>query len=429
MALQCFVDAFNVLASGVSGQTIVRTGYGFQPKCCLYWWSGRMETTDISVTSGDVKPGVGVACSATDRRCITAQMDDLAGTMACDGRQSDAACIETLTLTGSLDGSVDLQSFDSDGQTLVIDNPFGLSQTHRIHCLAIGGSDLANAATFQFQVPTTPGNADVTGLSFQPTAVILFSAGIATAPPAGAIHSRYSLGFATGSGAQGVCAAMDTDATNSDVSGRYSRSSECMAVMDTASTITARASFVAFLSTGFTLNWLEVSGTQYYVFGLALRGGQFLAGNFAQSTTLNGSVVETGVGFTPTGLLVASVFTTESAADVQSAQYQWNVGAATSPSNRASQGVASRNGAASAICLSGSRGDSLLVGSNIAAGTADGQVDMQALGSDGFTAIMDVAALGQHLTLYLAMGSSVGTPAAKSLPPARRPWRYFRGRR
>src|SRR5262245_36073591 len=136
MALSCFVDAFNI-GTGAAASTVVRTGYGFQPKACIYFWSGRTESTDAGGRL-DLKPGIGVACSATDRRCVVTQSDDAAGTMATDRRHDNAQCIEALTIAGATEGLADLQSFDTDGQTLIIDTQF--TTNLHVHCLAFGGS-------------------------------------------------------------------------------------------------------------------------------------------------------------------------------------------------------------------------------------------------------------------------------------------------
>src|SRR4029434_11297977 len=122
MALSAFVDAFNI-GTGAVASTVVRTGYGFQPKACIYWWSGRTESVD---TTGalDLKAGIGVATSSTDRRCVMVQSDDSVGTSATDRKHNNAQCIECLDLTGAIDGNADLQSFDAGGKSPVIHDQF-----------------------------------------------------------------------------------------------------------------------------------------------------------------------------------------------------------------------------------------------------------------------------------------------------------------
>jgi hypothetical protein len=67
VALQAFFDSFNV-TTGAIGTTIVRTGYGFQPKAFLLWGFGRTEAGPAA-GRGTLKATIGLATSATDRRC------------------------------------------------------------------------------------------------------------------------------------------------------------------------------------------------------------------------------------------------------------------------------------------------------------------------------------------------------------------------
>ena len=187
MALSAFVDAFNI-GTGAAASTVVRTGYGFAPKACIYFWSGRTESVN-AVGGLQLKQGIGLATSASDRRCVTAYSGHAVGTSRSQRKHNNAQIIEALLdpidapPTGTIDGNADLQSFDGDGQTLVIDDAF--TNSLRVHCLALGGSDLAQVTTFQFQAPLATGTQDVT-LGFQPDALLLVSVGYATAPPAAA---------------------------------------------------------------------------------------------------------------------------------------------------------------------------------------------------------------------------------------------------
>lgn len=419
MALQCYVDAFNI-GTGAVASTVIRTGYGFQPKACIYYWAGHTSATDTSARM-DIKAGIGVATSATDRRCVTVQSDDGPTNMATDRKHNNAQCIECLTTAGAVDGNADLQSFDAGGQTLVIDDQF--TTDLRVMCLALGGSDITNVATFQLQAPTATGNADFTGLSFQPDAILLFSAGITTAPPSTATSHLLSIGAATGT-AQAVFACMDVDAGGNSATGSYSQLTECVALMASATSITFRASFVSFLSNGFRLNWVEVTTGQPYIFGLALKGGSYLVGDISVPATLNATQVETGFGFQPSGALFLTDANTVPTADVSNTNLYASIGAMSSASNRGAQGWNSAHNTTTAQCTTAVDHDAVLVVPGNA--VVVGLVDVQSVESDGFTTIVDLAMGGAVSVWYLACGSSGGAPAQKAPPPRRSPLRFSR---
>src|SRR4030095_5297250 len=405
MALSAFVDALNI-GTGAVSSTVVRTGYGFQPKACLYWWSGGTESVD---TTGalDLKAGIGVATSSTDRRCVTVQSDDSVGTSASDGKHNNAQCIERLDLTGAIDGNADLQSFDAGGQTLVIDDQFTTSL--RVHCLALGGTDLTNVATFQFQAPLATGNADFTGLSFQPDAILLFSVGLATAPPASAVSWQLSLGVATGSGAQGVVGAVDPDALGAPAPGGYGYGGECVALPTTSTLVTFRAAFVSFLSNGFRLNWLEVDGTtQPYIFGLALKGGSYLVCNLLTKLDTTTTMVESSFGFQPSGLFFLGTGNPPSTQATTSLQAVLVQGAATSTTNRGTQGWASKSGASSTCGSTLQHAECYADVTPATPGTLKSMMDIQSIDSGGFTSIMDDADSVAAYVTYLAMGNGAG---------------------
>jgi hypothetical protein len=415
MALSAFVDAFNI-GTGAVASTVVRTGYSFQPKACIYWWSGRTESVDTA-GSLDLKGGIGVATSATDRRCVTVQSVNGVGTSVTDRKHNNAQCIECLDTAGAVDGNADLQSFDAGGQTLVIDDQFVTSL--RVHCLALGGTDLTNAATFQFQAPLATGNADVTSLSFQPDAILLFSVGYATAPPAVTVTNLLSIGVATGAGAQGVIAGIDPDAFGTITAGGYGYGGECVALQSSSTAVAFRASFVSFLSNGFRLNWLEVDGaTQPYVMGLALKGGSYLVGDLLTQTDTTTPMVEASFGFQPTALFFLGYGKAQSTQDTATNTYALSLGAATSPSNRGAQGVLSKNGPSSSCGVALEHDACYVDQVNASPGTLDSLLGLQSIDSGGFTAIMDDADSVQSYVTYLAMGNAVITGNQYTITPS-----------
>jgi hypothetical protein len=407
VALSAFVDAFNSTSGGVVGATVVRTGYGFQPKACVYFLNGQVGTVDI-VGRKSNRVGMGFAVSPTDRVCVCVNADDAAGTMNTDRRHSNSACVAAFSISSTLDGLLDLQSFDAGGQTLVVDDTFSVS--YRVHALALGGADLVSAATFQFQAPTATGDQDFTGLAFEPDCVLLTSIGYGTAPTALTTDHILSLGMATSSANQAVCAVFDLNASANSATAHYSRTDECVAILASTTSLTFRASFVSFLPNGFRLNWSEVTTGQPYVLGLALQGGSYRVGSFTMPATLNGTEAVSGLGFAPTALLFLSTGAALEAADTPALERQGSIGVATSATNRGAQGWFSQDAQAASVCASIVEHDNVVALPDAAGGVA-ALMDLQSLDSDGFTVITDDAPAATTVVHYLAMGSAVAPGA------------------
>src|SRR3990172_4938301 len=196
MALSSFVGSFST-GTPLITQTVVVTGVGFQPKVVIFWHSGRSESTD-AIGRATTKRGFAIATSTTNRRALSSVSVDASADSTTSHAHSDVACI--ISNTGaSIDGSLDLQSFDSDGFTLVCDSATWPAD-RRIHFLALGGTTLTNANLVSFQEPAATGTQDITGFGFNPTAVLFFGISLTSAPPDGAFTSNMFLGAVTASG-------------------------------------------------------------------------------------------------------------------------------------------------------------------------------------------------------------------------------------
>lgn len=407
MPLQCFVDTFNI-GTGAVASTVVRTGYGFQPKACLYWWSGRTEST-TTFARKTLQVGAGMASGPTARACVTSLSQDTPTTMVTNRRHDAANVIACTTTADATDGSADLQSFDADGQTLEITDQF--TTDLRVQCLALGGTDLTDALVVQFSGPGANGNQDTTTVGFQPDALVLLSSIQDVA--SGTVQNftgQVVLGVATGPSNQGVVALTDADNVGTSQTSRYTYGGECLASCDfAAANIERRATFDSFLVNGFRLNWLEFNSAGFQYFALALKGGRFAVGHCVTSTTINTTIPVTGLGFAPSGLWLMSAAAAEDVQDTSRTQATLALGAATSPSNRACQSVVSEHAVATAVCASSTREDACLQLLNSGSVSA-GVVDVQSMDTDGFTLIMDVADVTttKYVT-YLAVGS---VPAA-----------------
>lgn len=405
MALSAKVGAFNT-TTDVATSTVEVTGLGFEPKAIIFWWTKSTSTGTDEVAGGSISTGMGLATSSTSRRVVAMQSEDASAAADTDRFHSDAACVHILTISGATDGDLDVVSFDADGFTLVVDDQFTAS--YRVHYIAWGGSDITDVATGAATAPAGTGNSDVTGPGFQPDMVIIMASRQTGAPPAQSTNAAISFGFAAGGG-QGVLGLGSVHNQTTMDTGSYCYSGNVIGVPSATSPIdvSRRASFVEFISTGFTLNWLETNSGDY-VHWLAIKGGEWLVGSLLTQTDTTTDIAESGFGFQPSGALLLSHCNSESSSDTIQDHNRASIGAFSSTTDRGAQGHLDQDNVGDSVCTLAVEHDAVYV--NIATDeTVQGLMDIKSVDSDGFTCIMDDADPAQAFVTYLAFGS---TPAA-----------------
>jgi hypothetical protein len=147
VAFSAKVGAFNT-GTGAVASTVVVNDVGFQPVALIVWYSLSTSTGTDSTGAGNLNYGIGFATGASDRRTCSIQVENGSNSADTDRFTTDAALVQTITIGGATAGLLDVQSFDSGGFTLVVDDQFPSSI--RVHYLALGGSDITNAATGSF---------------------------------------------------------------------------------------------------------------------------------------------------------------------------------------------------------------------------------------------------------------------------------------
>lgn len=406
MPLQAKVGSFSS-GTGALSSTVAVTGVGFQPKAILFWWSGRSESTD-AIGRATLYRGFGAVAGTTDRQAAGTTSADAAASIDAARLSRNDAVVAVMTAAGVVDGLLDLQSFDSDGFTLVVDDVMPRDQ--RISYLALGGTSLTNAATGFFSMPVTTGNFDYTSLAWQPDCVIFFSSNLTSDPPNdSASRGHLMIGAATGSANQGVWSAgvgPESNATSQSKS--YATDAECIAFLgSTPTTVSARAAFVSFLSNGFRLNALVSSSARRVQF-IALKGGNYLVESLLTQTDTVTAITESGFGFAPSGVLFVSHGQTKSTTDTVQTHDRLSIGAASSTSSRTAQGTLDEDGLADTQVSTAIEHDEVYVNISTSS-TIDGLMDLQSLDSGGFTAIMDDADPAQAFVWYLAVGPGGAT--------------------
>jgi hypothetical protein len=408
MGYSAHAGSFNLDSTKTAGQTLAVTGVGFTPKVVFFFWGGSSATGD-SVAGGNMQPGFGVMTGLTSRGMAGGSAVDAAASST--NRYfmiSDQPIAINTAGTTSTDGKYDFSSFDADGFTLVVDDQ--ISTDYRISYLALGGTDLTNVAVNAFALPTSTGNFNVTGVGFQPDAVVFMAAGSPTSLPGASTPQAMGFGFATSSSAQGTVSAYGTSGQATMVEKGYGYNGECFTIGQSGST---RVSFVSFGSDGFTLNRLEGT-TANYVIAVSLKGGQYLVGDL--TTRTDGNDISETVGFTPAGLLFLSANRALSTQDTVTAHNRASIGAATSTSNRACAAWSSEDAIADSetayanydsACYAFVKDDAI-----------EALMDIKSIDSSGFTCVMDDTETNACWVTYLAIGPTTVAPTTISLSAA-----------
>jgi predicted membrane protein len=381
-AMSTKVGAFNT-GTGAANTTVQVTGVGFQPKAVIFWWTNITGTVD-AFSGGHIKQGFGVAASATSRWAVGTQSENVSVVSDTDGIHRNDAVIATLLIDGTVDGLMDLQSFDSDGFTLIIDDAF--INNMRIHYLALGGADITNVTTGLFQEPGATGNQSITGLGFRPDFVLFGSAGSFSAPPWDASDLPFMIGAATGPNNEVVCVYDSENAQETMDTQSYCFGDESIALIGATTEVTdGRAAFTQFTSDGFDINWLEWASTRYVSY-LAIRGGSYFVGDDLTATATGATLPITGMGFSPKAGLVFGSGKAEDTQDAVSDQNRFVMGAFTGTTERGAQGTFDEHNRANSDTERAVEHDQALFKIEQA---VTGKVDVQSMDADGWTLVMD----------------------------------------
>src|SRR3990167_9374864 len=187
MALSAKAGVFT-LNTTTGNQAI--TGVGFQPDVVLFIPSN-LTADGIQAHA---RVGFGAGSSSTARGAISANDEDGVEPSDSTRYHTDAEVLNQLALgEQTILYEADLVSLDSDGFTINIST--APASGVKVAYLALGGVDLTNAKVGNFAATTTNGNQAVTGVGFQPDALILFTAGFSNNFPAAENSVVYTVGF------------------------------------------------------------------------------------------------------------------------------------------------------------------------------------------------------------------------------------------
>lgn len=418
MALEFAHGAVQWLAADGATTVYTISGLPFQPKALRFYWMGLGSSTDAASEATHSRRGMGFASGTGDQRCLATQDQDAVASSTCTaGYRTDCVAM-TVTSTPAVDGRLRLDSITSDGFTLEVDDAVPVDVT--VFWEAWGGSDITVATTLEISEPSATGAQDYTVTGFTSTdsddQVVMFCGGqgVNAAPTVARRDSGFMVGFGAGTAASEnvVVVGNVDDAFGTADADKYGINGKCIAMIALGGgDPSALANISNFLTDGFRLNWTARATTGRKYIALAIKGGNWRVGE----TTIGGAIGNTtsisGLPFTPFGLSLISMDASESTVGVSSADDRIQLGTGSSPTSRRSMGHLSENGPTVMEVNLAIDYDAVLVACDGSGGTY-GQVDIDAMLSDGWRLIRDVAGTSQWIG-YLTFGN-----VAAAFPPA-----------
>jgi hypothetical protein len=424
MALEFTHGAIQWLTTDVLNSTKVISGFGFEPKALRFYWFGIQSNSPTNAVSQviDSRRGVGFAVSNVARRCVGSYSQDNSAAANCGVVASnDSVCI-TVDGNGTVDGKLDISSFDPDGFTLIVDDVVPANIT--VFYEAWGGDDITVAEIGDIAEPAATGvqNYTVNGFTSDGSHQVVMFAGVqaTTALNTGqAQDSGMCVGFASANKVANnitICGNSDDASATMDTDG-YIRLGECLSMIVIAGgNPNARATLSAWGTNQFTLNWLARATTNRRYIFLALKGGGWNAGAVTIAGNTIGSTVSIGPQpFVPNGISMFTRNTAQSTVAVSTVNDLISMGTATSTTNRNSGGVLDENGTANAEIDLVVQYDSVLSVPS-AAGAVQAEYDINSFSLNNIQIITDVAG-GVAATYlgYLAFGTKIYSPRISSI--------------
>ncbi len=391
------VSAFTFTKSttvGTTTQTAISHGLSVAPKAIILYTAVELVTGTVATHS---RSSYGFT-DGTRHGCTSLASFDAQPASSVKARYSS-------TKTILIDGDGSDVSLISGAVTNITATTFDINWTQNdtgayiIHGVAIGGEDIS-AYVKEWQTGTSIDFVAVTGVGFQPE----FTMHLPTASTNGTTQSDtvFGLGCVDLNGNQwaaSVASEHNADPTNTK---RTQVTNVCGQLLNSATgAIRLQISHSAFNTDGFTV--LNGSGaTSYYVATLCLRGARFKVGSFSKGTgAAPAAQAVTGVGFTPLGLMLASVQDTTTSAD----HARLGIGAASSTSTENCMAVSDTDNLATSSTDGldeNAASNRIFVKIDNDTQTKDAIASLTSFDSDGFTLSWDTNDAVATKILYIA---------------------------
>jgi hypothetical protein len=401
MALQKYLDSFAV-STGAAGTTQARTLWGFAPKAMIVFGSTNTSGSD-NVTAGVSDCCIGFATSNSSR-CVVSNAANNGVAASDTARSSRTDAVHSLTSSGgSITALLDIDSFDADGATFIVDDAYTAARI--VEVLAFGGDDITQQAVGSFVASTSNATQDVT-LGWQPD--VVFVVGISNTTNGNVVtnHALMSFGAAVAGGAAGnaVVGLAAQDAQNPTVCKRYCRNGESVVGFSTAAAINGRG-YLTFGATGFTVNWNANPSAAHAYYYLAMKGGSWALGDVLTRTDTTTDITESGLSFAPLGGLMFSACGAQSSAGTVDASYKLSFGAFTGTSSEAAMGIQNIDAVTPSQAARGAEFDASYL--HISGSSLEANMNVTSLDSGGITARMGDAETSAAFVPVVLFGSNV----------------------
>jgi hypothetical protein len=418
MALDFAHGSVQWLTTDVLNATKVITGLGFTPKAIRFYWVGLQSNSPTNGVSGAVneRRGVGFAVSAASRRCVGTFAEDNNNAASNDGSVAadNSVCI-TVDGAGTVDGRLDINSFDTDGFTLIVDDVTPANIT--VFYEAWGGTDITAAVVGDIAEPAATGvqNYTVSGFTSDGLNQCVMFAGVQSVNALNTGQGQDSglcVGFATSTSTTNnvvVVGNADDNSAAGDTDG-YCRQGECLAqIVIAGGNPNARAVLSAWGTDLFTLNWTNRATTNRRNIFLAIKGGSWQASSYTiAGNTLNSTTTVSDLPFLPLrGISLIGRMTAQSTAGTSTAQDRISFGSGLSTTSRNSAGIIDNNAADPSEIGTIVQYDSVL-SFPTAGGAIQSRYDINAFNLNQFQIIVDTAGgVANEFHGYLAFGDTM----------------------
>ena len=303
--------------STTGSQTITMSGISWTPVAVIIWMtpsvnSGHSWSSDFAFGYGVKPPGSSIqsAYIATEGQYNVATSNEYLAseTGVCGVIDASGTVFQNATLTGVGAGTFTINWTSN-----------AIAAAYYYHYMAIGGTDVTNAAVVQWQTATSAGNQSITSVGFQPSLVLHIGAEDSTVAPHVTSGRVMQVGAMDANGNQwanytfsknGVTTAATTNNGMIQLAGQVGTGTvgACLVGMNQTTSVTSEATFVSMDSTGFTVNWTTPDATSRYVYSLCLAGCEAVVGNWNKGNNTTQDTVPTVTvppnGITPVGVLV-----------------------------------------------------------------------------------------------------------------------------
>jgi hypothetical protein len=413
MAIQVGRAVAVVLSTDVV-TTNIDVNVGFTPTAGQYFvliYSSGSQSSSDAVSSSSIWPGWGMAVSGSNRCGVTSQSQDAGASSVSDKTAFADAVLKATSGAAVITGALDFVGEITNGVRFVVDDQF--PNNIRFQVLVIDG--LTDVGIFNVLSPAATGNANHTGAGVDNADLFFFmSAGPSTSVPV--VFSSLQLDFGAAH-VDGQCAISLVSRNGQPTMStfHYGTDTECISCVGVTGAAVERASFVAAITDGLTLNWLERQATSNIHFCAALKGIEATIQSGLTQTDTTTDIVVTGLGNTCLGGLVVSTCEAEDTQDTPATHHHWSMGSFTGTSNRGAHGTWDENGTANAETALAVEYDEVYA--NISSSDAiQGLMDIKSLDSGGATFIMDDADPAQKWFSAILFATPAAAAVVRSRP-------------